>query len=395
MQRLTIVLGSKFIPNVHRIKLFSTSSFTKSSDFPPNLRFADHLVHSLGFSSQQAVSISTRLSKQKKKVVDFNSFVTANSVVSLFRNHGFDDAHIRKIVNVCPQILFYNGDKTLNPKLKFLQELGFSESDIIRLVSTNLQILRSGVQSVILPTIQTLTQVMGGCHSNDTRLVKFISNSTVQSFQAILKFLQPNVSLLSSYGIPIEVIRRHIVQRPRCYVQRPDVLKDMMMRVENKLGISRDSPGFMYGVELLSRFSEETLESKYRLFKTFGWTQSDLETFVVKNSSCFSFSEALIKKKLDFLMNELQYKPDQLTSNVNLITCSLEKRIVPRHKVLLILKEKDLLKKNPSFQYAVGLSEPRFLMKFVIPFKEVHQIYAKHTGCSMKMLKQECAISIS
>ncbi|KAL9236132.1 hypothetical protein vseg_010836 [Gypsophila vaccaria] len=338
MKRVTNVakLHNSFVASklIHPITLFSTSS-SSSSKFC----FADHLVASLGFPHQQALSISTRLSKEKK--VDASNFgVTVNSVVNLFKFHGFDDTHIRKIVNIYPRILSCNVHKTLNPRLWFLQELGFSESDIIRVVSTNHRILTMGVESFILPRIQILRQVMGGSNSNDGRVIKIVSNLTTLGFHAIPKFLQPNVALLSSYGIPIEVIRKHIVQRPGCYVRHPDILKDVMTRVENKLGISRYSPGFLYGIQLLSKFSEETLESKCRLFKSFGWTQSEFDTFVVKNVSCFSFSEACIKKKLDFLMNKLQYKPDQLTSCVNLLTCSLEKRVVPRHKVLLILKEK-------------------------------------------------------
>ncbi|KAL9236131.1 hypothetical protein vseg_010835 [Gypsophila vaccaria] len=395
MQRLTIVgsfknclVGSKFISKFQCITLnYSSSSL-------PNLCLADHLVNSLGFPQQQALSISTKLWQHKKKVRDFNAVVNAISVVDFFRNRGFDDACIRKIVNDLPRILSCKVDKTLNPKLRFLQDQGFSQSEIIRLVSLNPQAFMVGVESVILPTFQILTQLFGGCKPNDCRVITIVTKSK-RSFGAIRYYLLPNVDLLRSYGIPIEVIRKRVVQFPACYVRKPEVFKDVMVKVENKLGISRYSPGFLYGIQLLTRLSEETLESKCRLFKRFGWTQSELETFIVKNSCCFSLSEALITKKLDFLMKELQYKPHQLTSNVNLITCSLEKRVVPRHKVLLILKEKSLLKKNPSFESAVGLSEPRFLVKFVIPFKEVHRIYAKHMGCSLKMLTQESAISIS
>ncbi|KAL9236134.1 hypothetical protein vseg_010838 [Gypsophila vaccaria] len=308
MQRLTIVaklhtcfLGSNLI---HPISLFSTSSSSSSS----NYCLADHLVNSLGFSHQQAVSISSRLSKRKMKVDHSNSVVNAFSVVIFFRTRGFHDTLIRGLVNRYPPILSCKVDKTLNPKLRFLQQQGFSQSNIIRLVSANHRILTTGVESFIFPRIQILRQVMGACNSNDGRVIRVVSNSSERIFHAILNFLLPNVDLLRSYGVPIEKIREHVVQRPWCYVRPPDILKDIMTKVEYNLGIRGNSPGFLYAIQLLSCLSEEALESKCRLFKSFGWTQSDLETLLAKNASCFALSETLIEKKLGFLMNDLQYK---------------------------------------------------------------------------------------
>lgn len=99
-----------------------------------------------------------------------------------------------------------------------------------------------------------------------------------------------------------------------------------------------------------------------------------------RGPNCFRLSEEKIKKSLNYLMKELGYEPKFVISNVFLLTCSLESRLVPRYRILMVLKEKGLVRQNYAFPSAVKLSESQFLNKFVLPFEEVHQFYAKQTG---------------
>ncbi|XP_074311955.1 uncharacterized protein LOC141647599 [Silene latifolia] len=367
-----------------RLLLYSTSTATAITTTSNSTHcYADYLVESLGFSHKQALSVSTKFLKYNK--VNQSHFLeTANSVVNLFKKHGFDDTHLRKIVSKQPRLLSCNAESTLFPKFNFLQEQGFSESDIIRVISANPTILDFSVDSSILPAFQILRQVMG-CH---TYVITVLSKIGVRRICTIVKNLLPNVALLGSYGIPIEFIRKHLVRHPGHYMRIPQVFKDVTIRVEDKLGITRDSMAFLYGIDLMCELTEEGILSKYRIFESFGWTQSEIKTFVMKNPSCFAYSDERIKKRLDFLMNELQLEPAYLITQSSFFTCSLEKRILPRHKILLILKEKGLRNKVPSLSSAIQLSDTCFLTRFVLPFKEVHEVYAKQTGCSLKMLSQ-------
>ncbi|XP_074313793.1 uncharacterized protein LOC141648986 [Silene latifolia] len=381
MQSLRIVVGRRYNSNhgFQRLLLYSTSSTTTTS----TACYADYLVDSLGFSHQQALSVSTKFLKDNK-VNDSRFFETANSVVNFFKKHGFDDTYLRKVVSKEPRLLSYNAQLTLIPKFNFLKEQGFSETDIIRVISANPTVLNYEVDTSILPAFRILRQVMG-CHNYVIRVLSKLGATNISS---VLKNLSPNVALLDSYGIPIESIRKHLLRNPAFFMRNPLVFKDVTIRVEEKLGITRDSMMFLYGIDLICGFSEEDIASKCRIFESFGWTQSEIKTLMMKNANCFAYSDERIKKRLDFLMNELQLEPAYLISRCGFFTCSLEKRIFPRHKILLILKEKGLLKKVPSLSSAIQLSDTWFLKRFVLPFKEVHEVYAKHTGCSLKTLSQ-------
>uniref|UniRef100_A0A7C9EIF3 Uncharacterized protein n=1 Tax=Opuntia streptacantha TaxID=393608 RepID=A0A7C9EIF3_OPUST len=99
-----------------------------------------------------------------------------------------------------------------------------------------------------------------------------------------------------------------------------------------------------------------------------------------RNPNCFRKSKEKIKKSLNFLMKELGYEPKYVITNSFLLTCSLEGRLVPRHRTLMVLKEKGFVRQSYAFISAVTLTESKFLNKFVLPFKEARQFYAKQIG---------------
>ena len=178
----------------------------------------------------------------------------------------------------------------------------------------------------------------------------------------------------------MELIRKHLRAKPSSFLRSIKSLENILISVEGKLGIPRNSRMFVYGVHLLASNCERNIESKCQVFKSFGWSQSDIGELMRRGPNCFWLSEEKIKMSLNFLMNELGYEPKFVISNVFLLTCSLESRLVPRYRILMILKEKGLVRQNYAFSSAVKLSESQFLKKFVLPFEEVHQFYAKQTG---------------
>ncbi|KAK9755432.1 hypothetical protein RND81_01G024500 [Saponaria officinalis] len=387
-------LGAKFFINGfqnlqfrHGFRRLLIHSTTTSS----NDSFANYLVSSLGFSHEQALSTSIKLSNRCQKSIELMNISTnADSVVNYLKNHGFDETLIRKIVSANPRLLSCKVEKTLKPKFDFFENEGFSKNDIIAVFSGNPHLLSMGLEFSIAPAVRIFREIM----ICDGDVISILKKFSVWSFGGIVHHLLPNVDLLSSYGISIDLIRKHLLQKPLPFLRKPETFKNMVSRVEKRLGISHESPLFLYGIHLASSFTEENIESKFRMFKRYGWTQSEVENYIMKNTSCFTISEASIKKKMEFLMNELGLDPAYLITHTLLLTCSLEKRVVPRHKVLSILKEKGLMKKIPALNTVLRLSEPSFVTRFVLPFEEVHEVYVKLTGCSIKTLAKQSADSL-
>ncbi|KNA11683.1 hypothetical protein SOVF_132930 [Spinacia oleracea] len=375
------VQGLNFINGFRHLLLYSTST---SAECNPD--FANYLVDFLGFSKQQALSTCTkvvrsRLARGSKKVSDFEFVENSNSVVSFLKQTGFEQSHIRSAVIRNPRILFCNVDKTLIPKTLAFQKMGFSVSDVVEVVKVNPSIFFTGTDTKIIQAFQILREIMG-CDHHVISIMKWPNIW----LSCVSKLLVPNIALLRNHGIPIESIRKRLLRDPCSFLRKTEFIQDALIRVEEKLGIPRHSPQFLLGVILLTSFKETTIESKRQIFKSFGWTESDVVTLTILSPFLLTLSEASLKKKLGFLMNELSYEPSFLAKRCALFTCSLEKRIVPRHKTLLVLKEKGLIKMKYSFMSAIKLSESQFLKRFVLPFTEVHEVYSKHAGISLEKL---------
>lgn len=362
-----------FIHGFYRGLLYSTSSSSPESH--PSLWIL--LVDYLGFPKIKPPSSYTRLSRflqaqQAKKVSQSDFAENIISVVNFFEQIGFQQSQIKKVISYEPEVLCFNVDKTLKSKIKLLQQLGFSSSDLVQAILANPLLLTQRLG----PGIDALRDVLG----SDYNVVRILKRSRWISFSAAAKYLVPNVELLRNYGISGHRIQNFILQQPRVFMRGTDVFRNLLIRVEEKFGIPPDSASFLRGV-YLACFKDESIEGKIHVYKSFGWTHSDVLTLVRNNPFSLGLSEARIKKKLDFLMNELGFEPAYLASRFTLIGFSLEKRLVPRHNMLLFLKEKGLLIRDCNFCNVACLSEPNFMKKFVEPFKDVvpdiHQVYLR------------------
>ncbi|XP_074281141.1 uncharacterized protein LOC141606054 [Silene latifolia] len=215
------------------------------------------------------------------------------------------------------------------------------------------------------PIIRGLRSILG---STDN-LIKFLRKTHLLIGSSALGNLNSNIALLNKeYGLDINVIRNVILQSPRSYLMDTEFFQNILVRVEKELGIPRNSGMFTYGIRLLSGCSKNVIESKCQVLRSFGWTEYDVSELMRRNPIIFQISEENFRKKLGFLMTELGYKPDFLATHSTLLGFSLEKRLAPRHRVLLVLKEKGLLDYN--FYLATKKSEEEFLRILIEPFKE-------------------------
>lgn len=329
-------------------------SSAKNSDF-----VADFLVNSLGFSRAEAVAISAKVSpfKSKQRPV---------SVAHFFEQIGFDETQIRIVVSSVPKILGSSVEKNLRPKIAVFQEIGVSGSDLVKFISNNPQIIESSLHATILPTLELMRSVFASDEENMVRAIKkgvWMLNSAT--------YARRNIELLRSYGVSDQRIQRFLLRFPKTLYGKPEWLEDVVVRVEEELGIPRQSAMFMYGVDALAAMSKKTLESKYEIFKSYGWSQSDVLTLGRKLPSCLRLSDAKIRTRLDYFMKELGFDPAYLASHPVLLKLSLENRILPRNAVLRVLKENKVMEANLSFWTVMALTDAEFLRRFVMEYKDL------------------------
>lgn len=334
---------------------FSSSSSSRaitpiSSSPPPNL-IINYLTNSLGFHKHEAAAISSQ-------VPHFKSSTNSNSVINLLKDYGLTDTQIRNIISIRPTILTMKSDKTLEPKLKVFKELGLPGQDLVTLVKRNQEIFWKGLHTHIIPTVSHLRNLLG-C---DELVVKMINRSKWLVLpNKTVEAISENISLLKRYGFSEERILKFLVTNPEHMKQKPELVESKLRYLEEKLGISRDSLMFLYGLIAVMFRSEMQIEKNIRVFKGFGWSDDEIATLFKAQPFCLDKTEAYINDKLTFFMKDLTYTPSQLKSFTCFWTLSLEKRMKPRYYIWNILKEKELMKRKLSYTSLVLYPESKFI----------------------------------
>lgn len=326
----------------------------------------EYLEKSFGFSRDQAISAA-------KKLRSFKSTANPDYVLDLLITHGFDDAQIKSIVASFPSILLMSAERTLGPKITVLQELGLSQAELVKIKAMRTGILGKGLRSSIVPSINTMRSILG---SNEN-VVKVIKKSV--RVLGCYKLLERNIQLLRSRGMNDERIGKLMLSRPRIFTSMKSWLEGVIIRVEGTLGLYGDSMMFLFGMFALDSLNNEKLESKFGIFKSYGWDESHIKIMARINPITFTVSDAKIKNRLHFFMKELGYDPKFLAVRPSLLMHSMEKRVRPRIAVLQILKDKKLIKQSYSIYGAITKNESHFIRRFIEPYKQLvpnlHEVY--------------------
>ncbi|CAL9754672.1 unnamed protein product [Musa acuminata subsp. burmannicoides] len=302
---------------------------------------AEYLVSSCGFDPDEAAKASKLLGR-------IESRHQPDSVLGFFKSHGFDNAHMKRVLSVNPRWLLLDVEKTLAPKFRALQDLGFSCSDITRLVSSNNAVINHKFQNV-LSKIQFWQGTLG---SNDL-LMKFCKRNRWFLSYSIEKKIQPNIEILRDFGITDQKLSMILRCRPVLLAQKAETLKALIGRVEG-LEVARTSGMFLKTLSVLQSVSEKNFKAHLEFFKGFGWSEDDFLAAFRKAPSLVTFSLKSLQRKMEFLVNETRCAPSYLA---------------PRPGILLMKK--------------------KFLEKFVIrhtEFPELIELY----NVSSNMMIRDC-----
>ncbi|CAI9301784.1 unnamed protein product [Lactuca saligna] len=337
----------------HAVRYSSLSPIHETSADRKPLLMVDYLVDSLHFSKQDAVAVSS-----KGKLTNLRSPINSDSVLNLLKSYGLDLSQIRQIISFAPKILSCKASKTLEPKLKVFQELGLSGSDLVSLIKKNPEIFGYGLHTRIMPGLDLLKKLLG----SDEKVIEVINKSRwLYVTTSSMKRLSTNISLLQTFGLSNERIMKFMLGNPEKLMADPKLLQSRLSYVEEKLGISRALPSFIHAASVVLWSSDSEVEKRMKIFKSFGWSDSEISLLFRNQPYVLNKSEGNIREKLEFFMKELGYTPAYLLSCNTFFTLSLNKRVIPRNTMLKILKEKKLVKDKLSLITIATYSEVRFL----------------------------------
>ncbi|XP_059635854.1 transcription termination factor MTERF6, chloroplastic/mitochondrial-like [Cornus florida] len=241
--------------NKTRISLFSIFFFSSSPETP--IAVADYLIERHKFSAETA-SIVSSFVKYVKRPED------TDSILSFLQESGFSDTHLDHPIKRTPEILSSNLERTIKPKFKFFQDLGFSCSDVVKFVSSNPRILNYSVENRFVLSILALKSVLGWNIDDVSRFLKKSGSGRILN-QDLAKTLIPNIEFMKSCGICSLQITQCVFDYPSFFLYKPTRIRENVKRVD-ETGFDRKSKMFLHAIKAISSMTKEKWELKLEVF---------------------------------------------------------------------------------------------------------------------------------
>ncbi|CAL9060182.1 transcription termination factor MTERF15, mitochondrial-like [Musa acuminata AAA Group] len=339
-----------YLSSYQLCSLFSFSTAKeRSSNHRSNFTLVDPL-ESCELSSKEAA-------KRAKDRICENKLSSSSPSIEFFKQRGWSDAQVMKLTQRKPKLIFANVETILKPRMRSLQDMGFSDTEIVQLVSScpGLLLLRD-----IQPRINFWRSFLG---SNE-RLIKASRGNMFLLTSSLARKIEPNISLLRECGISEQCIMQMVVALPRFFCRTNKCINESIKHVE-ELGVSRDCKMFPHAISTVLTLSRSRFDATFATLMSFGWSQPDSLAAFRKHPVIWNYSKKNISDKVTFLTKEAGCELAYIICHPVLLTYSLEKRLRPRYEVMNFLDQNKLLDKGYNLLSVMLLSEEKFRNKFL------------------------------
>jgi len=339
--------------NFRSFSLVSNTNYHQGDSFT-----VSNLVNSCGLSPEKALKLFNRLKPKNPDAL--------NAVIQLLRNYGFSDSQLRKYLKKHPFVLLSNPEKTLLPKLNFLQSVGVSTTDLPNILITNTQFLKSSLEKSIIPRYEAIRSLF----RNDKEVVSTLRYGTWGFYNGwVVNDTVMNIEVLRKLGVPEDCISLLVSNFPSVAFAKHSRFVEAINSVK-EMGFDPSKSYFVLALRVIASMNKETLESKLKFFEPWGWSRDLCLLAFQKHPLYVMISEKKILKTMNFLVNDVGVDPQYIARRPGILNRNLEKTIIPRCAVVKILNSKGLIKSDSCITTAILITEKMFLERFVTRFKK-------------------------
>ncbi|GFZ19526.1 hypothetical protein Acr_28g0002310 [Actinidia rufa] len=296
-----------------------------------------YLVSSCGLSPEAALCVSQK--------VNFPSADRPDSILTLLRSYGFTDTHISKIAKTRPNLLLSDPINTLLPKLEFFHSIGIPPADLAKTLSSNPALLGSSLKNQLIPTTSWIFGIN------------------------LEKKIVPKIAALIELGVPASNLSLLVTLHPYVLLQSRNKF-DRTVKEVLGMGVNPCKSTFICILQMMIRMSKSSWENKMEVYRKCGWSEADFHLAFKKQPLCVGISEKKIMSVMDFLVNEIGWKPTAVARVPSVLLYSLKKRTIPRCSVIKILILEGLVETNMCVSTVLTMSNKDFLDKYVTKYEE-------------------------
>ncbi|XP_043714907.1 uncharacterized protein LOC122663288 [Telopea speciosissima] len=326
-----------------------------------------YLISSCGLSPTAAISAS--------KKVGFESSDRPDSVLTLFRNHGFTDAQISSLIGKCPPLLLSSPTKTLRPKLEFFHSFGLSSPNIAKILCRDSGVLLYSLENKIIPAFNFFKSLVGSVEN-----VVLVLKRYPRLIKGDIQNVARNIALLRENGVLESNMVSLLIYFPSTMAPKNDRLKEIVEEIKH-MGIDPSKHSFIIALFGVTSMSKSTWKKKLEVYRKWGFSENEILMAFRRHPWFMKLSQKKIMSHMDFFVNKMGWEQAVIISYPHLLGYSLEKRILPRCSVLRVLILKGLVKEDLKMAHLLTKSEKKFLENFVTKYeKEVPHLLDLYKG---------------
>ncbi|KAL4586841.1 hypothetical protein LXL04_011486 [Taraxacum kok-saghyz] len=278
----------------------------------------------------------------------------------LFTQWGCTDHETSQIFERMPSLHKSNLDK-LQSKLKILQDLEFTSSDLVKIISCRPRFLQSKLDTCISERVHYLESIFG---SKLTLQKAVLRNPSILTYD-LKKVIKPTIELYKSMGITGPDLTLMILSHPTI-ITRTSLTPEKLDYIK-RTGASKDSKMYKYVVTIIAISRIETIREKMANLEKFGFLEDEVFGLVGASPLVLTLSVDKVQRNMTFVVASMKLHARVLLSHPFLIFNNLETVMKPRMIVAGKIEDLGLVPRIEGSMVftALRMTEKRFLKAFI------------------------------
>ncbi|KAL5708819.1 hypothetical protein ACHQM5_019576 [Ranunculus cassubicifolius] len=207
------------------------------------------------------------------------------------------------------------------------------------------------------------------------------------------KIAESNIAFLLAHGVPMSNIQKLLVSQPKVLLRSVSRFSEIVEQVK-KMKFDPSQYRSLAAIHVLSAMSKSSFEAKFDVYKSWGWSEDQVQCAFRKHPYCMTLSEESIMLKMDYFVNTFGYVASSIAQQPSVLLYSFEKRIIPRCSAMQILIKNGKVKQLIALGSLLQMPEDVFLEKYIRRFvNEVPELLSRYPGeGKMNGLDTSCSV---
>ncbi|GLJ32390.1 hypothetical protein SUGI_0651840 [Cryptomeria japonica] len=298
----------------------------------------------------------TRMLKRVPQLQKLRTLHKVEQFVNMLKQHGCNEVHIAKIMRSQPGFIGF-ADRILEPKIKLLEDFGFVDRNLTKLLTSSSSILRISLKDSLLPRMEFLKNVF---QSHDV-LVKALLKAPRLLCYNLEKTLKPSLAYWEGWFSSGTELASFLKVFPA--VLSRTSLTPTHVNLIHKIRADKESKLFKYIVGIVATNLTKTLEAKIENLKLCGLSAEETWQVLGAAPIVFNLSKENVSEKINFLVNNMELPANYVVKHASLLHLNLDKIMRPR--CLVWQKMKSINDIDLPLVTVLRMPEARFVSKIM------------------------------